>query len=213
MFFKNRSQAAYLLAEKLGVYKGHMPLVLGIPRGAVPMAKIIADALEGELDVVLVHKLSSPRNSELAIGAVDEVGHCYLVDNFEASGITQDYIEQEKQTQMELLRQRRSLYTPVRPPVTPTDRTVIVVDNGVATGFTMMAALQAIRDQSPTKLIAAMAVAPQSVIQKITDLADEVVCLQSILLFNAVGQFYEDFHQVSEQEVIEALRQSRSRSK
>lgn len=170
------------------------------------MARIVADALGGELDVVLVHKLRAPGQPELAIGAIDEAGHVYLGDYARALGIRAGYIRQEKEAQLENLRQRRSLYTPYRAPINPTGRIVIVVDNGIATGSTMIAALRALRARKPARLVAAFAVAPFSTLERIQAGADEVVCLHAPDEFYAVGQFFEDFSQVSDEEVIEILK-------
>ncbi len=208
MRFKNRAQAAHLLAQRLVSYRGQRPLVLAIPRGAVPMAKIIADALEGELDVVLVHKLGAPDQPELAIGAVDESGQLYLSEYVHDLGITDAYIEQEKAAQLETLRKRRAMYTPVRPPLDPARRVVIVVDDGIATGASMIAALRAVRAKQPAKLIAAVAVASPEALRRIAQEADEVVCLDAPDFFYAVGQFFEDFSQVSDAEVVATLQQS-----
>jgi predicted phosphoribosyltransferase len=172
------------------------------------MAKIIAKALEGELDVVLVHKLGAPGQPELAIGSVDEAGHLYLSDDVDALGVTEAYIAQEKAAQLETLRKRRAMYTPIRPPVDPSGRLVIVVDNGVATGASMIAALRAVRAHQPAKLIAAAAVASPSAMRQIAAEADEVVCLEVPEMFYAVGQFYEDFSQVSDAEVVALLGQT-----
>ncbi len=172
------------------------------------MAKIIADALGGELDVVLVHKLGAPGNPELAIGSVDESGKVYLSDLVQELGISEQYIEQEKHAQLQTLRKRRSQYTPVRPPLNPSGRIVIVVDNGLATGASMIAALRAVRAQHPAKLIAAVAVAPPETVERIRTEADEVVCLYAPDYFYAVGQFFEDFSQVSDEQAIAILRQS-----
>ncbi len=207
MPFRSREQAAYLLAERLSAYRGENPLVLGVPRGAVPMAKIISDALEGEVDVVLVHKLGAPGQPELAIGAVDEIGDVYLNEHARDLGVSPDYIEEEKRAQLETLRKRRAMYTPLRPPIDPRGRTVIVVDNGVATGATLMAALHAVRAKQPVKLIAAAAVAPSDTVKRLARLADEVVCLETPALFLAVGQFFEDFSQVTDERVAEILGQ------
>jgi predicted phosphoribosyltransferase len=210
MYFKNRQQAAELLAERLLRYKGQNPLVLAIPRGAVPMAKVIADALGGEIDVVLVHKLGAPWNPELAVGSVDEFGHLYLTEHARTLGLSDADIEAERERQMKTLRERRARYTPVHPPVDPTGRIVIVVDNGIATGASMIAALRSVRAKQPQKLIAAAAVAPYESLQEIEKLADEVVCLSVPADFYAVGQFFEAFTQVSDEEVIALLSQSRS---
>jgi putative phosphoribosyl transferase len=205
MPFQDREHAARLLAERLLGYRGQRPLVLGIPRGAVPMAKIIAEALDGDLDVVLVHKLGAPGQPELAIGSVDEAGHLYLSDDIGSLGISESYIEREKAAQLETLRKRRALYTPVRAPIDPAGRVVIVVDNGVATGASMIAALRAVRARGPAKLIAAAAVAPPSTVKRLAAEADEVVCAEVPEVFYAVGQFYEDFSQVSDAEVVACL--------
>lgn len=213
MIFRNREHAAILLAQKLAKYKVQKPLVLGIPRGAVRMAKIIADALEGELDVVLVHKLGAPGQPELAIGAVDEEGRVYLSDSVAEWEISSEYVDREKQGQLETLRRRRAQYTPFRSPINPSGRTVIVVDNGIATGATMIAALRSVREQSPAKLIAAVAVLPISTLKVIREYADEVVYLDTPQDFFAVGQYFEDFSQVTDQEVVAILGSVRMREK
>jgi putative phosphoribosyl transferase len=212
MHFRNREHAAHLLAEKLTAYRGQNPLVLGIPRGAVPMAKIIAEALGGDLDVVLVHKLGAPGNPELAIGSVDETGRMYLNEQVWDLGVDDDYLEEEKQAQLKTLRKRRAQYTPVRPPLDPAGRVVIVVDNGIATGASMIAALRAVRAKLPAKLIAAVAVAPAETVQRLRAEADEVVCLSAPEHFYAVGQFFEDFSQVSDEQAIAILRQSSTKA-
>ena len=206
MRFRNRAHAARLLAERLAGYRGQYPLVLAIPRGAVPMGQIIADALEGELDVVLVHKLGARDQPEVAIGAVDETGYLYLGKH--AVGVREAYLAVEREAQLATLRKRRALYTPVRPSIDPAGRIVIVVDDGVATGSSMVAALRSVRAKGPAKLIAAMAVAPPETLRRIAGEAEEVVCLEAPALFYAVGQFFEDFSQVSDAEVVVILRQS-----
>ena len=206
MPFQNRKQAAVRLSEALSAYKGKNPLVLAIPRGAVPMAKIVADTLGGELDVVLVRKLGSPFNAEFAVGSVDESGWTYVADYAAQAGATPEYIQAEKQRQMETMRRRREQYTPARQSIDPAGRIVIVVDDGLATGSTMIAALHALRSKETARLICAVPVAPPDTLEKVRGYADEVVCLEAPMDFRAVGQFYVEFPQVEDAEVIEILR-------
>ncbi len=205
MIFSDREQAARRLAEKLSAYKGLNPLVLAIPRGAVPMAKLIAEALGGEFDVVLVRKLGAPGNPEFAIGAIDETGWAYLGQYAALAGANADYIERAKARELETIRKRRAQYSPLHPPIEPKGRIVIVIDDGLATGSTMLAALHALRQRAPQKLVCAVPVAPPDTLEKVGEQADEVVCLYAPENFQAVGQFYADFGQVEDDEVIALL--------
>lgn len=209
MPFRDREEAARLLARNLRAYKGQDPLILAIPRGALPMGKILAEELDGELDIVLVHKLGAPGNPELAIGAVSETGETVLGHDLEYLGILDSWIEEEKERQLAVLRERRALYTPDRPSADPAGRVVIVVDDGIATGATFRAALEVVRARQPRRLIAAFAVAPRSSLLEISALADEVVCLERPAFFLAVGQFFQDFRQIRDEEVVEILRAAR----
>ena len=205
MIFANRVAAAKQLAQALSEYRGKNPLVLAIPRGAVPMARVIADELNGEMDVVLVRKLRAPGNPEFAIGSVDESGWAYIADYAAGVGADETYLRSEIATQLETMKRRRAQYTPVRSPIDPAGRIVIVIDDGLATGSTMIAALHALRAKKPSQLVCAVPVAPPDTLEKIRGNADRVVCLSAPENFRAVGQFYMDFPQVEDEEVIATL--------
>ncbi len=206
MPFRDRIEAATQLADALAEYGGLHPLVLGIPRGGVIMAAVIARKLQGDLDVILVRKLRDPYQDEVAIGSIDESGHVYL-NHYGQRLRDHAYLDQEKGEQLTLLRDRRKQYTPVRPVIDPAGRRVIIVDDGLATGSTMIAALQSVRNRHPATLVAATAVAPPETLEAVEELADRVVCLEAPDDFMAVGQFFHDFTQVTDNEVIETLRQ------
>lgn len=210
MIFENRHQAALLLSNHLKKYLGQNPLVLAIPRGGVPLAAVIADTLEGDLDVVLVRKLGAPMNPEFAVGAVAESGWSYLGPFAEIAGANADYLDAEIAKQLELIHGRRIQYSAVMNPISPTNRVVIVVDDGLATGATMIAALSAIRQAKPLRLICAVPVAPSEVLPELESYCDELVCLHASDAFQAVGQFYRQFSQVDDQEVLEILRRNAS---
>jgi predicted phosphoribosyltransferase len=207
--FANRAEAAEMLAFHLLEYKGRRPLILAIPRGAVPMGKVIADLLLGELDIVLVHKLSAPFNPERAIGAIDETGWTYIgpfsEEFIEEFGETESYLEEERARQLQALKQRRELYTPLKQAIDPRGRIAIIVDDGVATGATMIAALHAVREKQPAELICATPVASAQSLEYIRPLADKVCCLHASTNFFAVQQFYRDYPQVEDDEVIRLL--------
>jgi predicted phosphoribosyltransferase len=208
MTFRDREDAARRLAEALSSHRGENPLILAIPRGAVPMGKVLAEELGGELDVVLVHKLGAPGNPEYAIGAVTEAGQTILTDT--EIVLPADYLERETARQLATLRERRARFTPDRAAADPCGRVVIVVDDGIATGSTLRAALTVVRAQQPRRLIAAVGVAPKSSLPAVEKLADEVVCLAMPSVFVAVGQFFRDFRQIEDAEVVEILRQGRA---
>jgi predicted phosphoribosyltransferase len=204
--FRDRNEAATRLVEKLTAYQGKNPLILAIPRGAVPMARVIAERLGGEFDVVLVRKLRAPMQSELAIGSIDESGWTYIAPFAASVGADAEYIAAEKRAQMDTIRKRRTQYTPIRPSIDPAGRIVIVVDDGLATGATMISALHGLRGRKPARLICAVPVAPPDTLDKVRDMADEVVCLEVPEFFQAVGQFYRHFPQVEDNEVIALLK-------
>lgn len=203
--FRDRQDAAQQLAHALQGHVGLKPLVLAIPRGAVPMARTIARALKGEFDVVLVRKLPSPENPEFAIGAVDETGWTYLPRDPQTLGLSQQEVDAIRKAQLAVMRQRRARYTPLRLPIDPKGREVIVVDDGLATGATMIAALHSLRERKPARLICAVPVASASACRRVRPLCDELICLQVPDFFQAVGQFYDKFDPVDDVEVERVL--------
>jgi putative phosphoribosyl transferase len=211
MRFTDRTAAGQELGQALRDLQGHDDLlVLGIPRGGVAVARQVARTLGAPLDVCLTHKLGAPDNPELAIGALAEGGQVVLdQDLIESLWLPPGYIKAESERQRKELERRAQVYRRDRPPPQATNHTVIVVDDGLATGSTMVAALQALSVQAPKSLIAAIPVAPPEAIQRLAKWADRVECLLSPRPFWAVGAFYERFEQVSDEQVIELLRTSR----
>lgn len=204
--FSSRDDAAKRLTEYLMRFRVDHPVVLGIPRGGVIIAEKIALALGGDLDVVLSHKLGAPANPELAIGAVCEDGTAFIDEKIaSAVAATDEYIERERLTQLEVINQRVDAYRKILHKTELSSRTVIVTDDGVATGATMKAALWAVRKECPKKLIAALPVGPSDTIEDLAEIADEVICLETPPYFSAIGQFYSRFDQVENEEVLKIL--------
>jgi len=205
--FHDRADAARQLAELLKGRSFVKPVVLAIPRGGVVTGAVLAQELGADLDVVLSRKLRAPFQPELAIGAISEDGQVYLT-NFakEAPGVTEDYLAGERRVQLAEIARRKKLFRAVRPQVGLADRTVIVADDGIATGATMIAALQTARSQKPKELIVAAPVAAPGRLEQVQNWCDEAICLLSDPSFYAIGQYYEDFTQVEDEEVVELLR-------
>ncbi len=205
-FFKNREEAAELLSGRLVDYKGQNPLVLAIPRGAVPMGRIIADSLGGELDLVLVHKVGSPENPESALGAVGENGEFYEAPFARSLGFSEESLQKEIRIQTEALKQKRKFYLPGKPIYKAEGRVVILMDDGIATASTVMAAIRDIRHKGPLKVVVASPVAPPEAVNIIRQEADELVILTVQTDFAMVSEFFEDFRQVSDEEVLKNLK-------
>jgi predicted phosphoribosyltransferase len=211
--FRNRHHAALQLVERLQEYKDKNPLTLGIPRGGVVIASVLAQELNGELDVILTRKLRTPGNPELAMGSVDEDGRIYLNRSvIDILRVPDEMIEEEKERQMAIVRARAQSYRRIHPKVPLKGRTVVLTDDGIATGSTMRAAIQAARIQEPRELVVALPVGPAEQVEEFTDAVDKMVCLLKPEDFAAVGQFYEAFEQVDDEDVERILlRFTRSR--
>lgn len=206
MTFLDRDDAGRHLAKALGRFKGADPLVLAIPRGGVPIGAIVAAELGGQLDVVLVHKLRAPYSPETAIGAIDERGEVTLSAYADVLDLDATRLEEEKQHQLEVLRGRRIAYAQIRSRIERVNRPVIVVDDGLATGLTMIAALKNARRDRPSLLVAAVPVAAQDSIAQVRPYLDDFICLNASRDFYSVGQFYKNFYPVSDAEVLRLLK-------
>lgn len=208
--FDDRDDAARQLAEALAPWRGRRPLVLAIPRGAVPMGRLVAEALGGELDVVLVRKIGARHQPEFALAAIDETGALHWTPGIDPASTDPMWLEHEKHAQLDLLRRRHARYRRGRESIDPAGRVVIVVDDGLATGSTMVAALHAIRAREPARLICAVPVAAPSALERVRPYADEVMCLAAPASFQAVSQFFGRFPQVEDDEVERILAGSAS---
>jgi putative phosphoribosyl transferase len=202
--FRDRIDAADQLALALQRYRDRGALVLAIPRGAVPMGRHLADRLKADFDVVLVRKLCAPGQPEFAVGAIDEHGEAWIAPHAAQAGADAAWLAREQAEQLAVLRQRRAALG-ARPPLDACGRIAIVVDDGLATGATMIAALRVVRRQAPSWLVCAVPVAPPDSVARVQGFADEVICLQQPAHFGAVGAFYRDFRQVEDAEVVALL--------
>ncbi len=207
--FTDRLEAGQLLAQELQEYRGSRTVVLGIPRGGVVIASVIAHALGAEVDIVLARKLGAPGNPEFAIGAIAEDQKLFLDEPLLAQlNVTSEYLMEEKASQLAELKRRIGLYRPVRPKVPLSGRTVIVTDDGVATGATMQAALWTVRQEAPERLIAALPLGPVDTVKRLAAYTDELLCLRAPAFFGAIGQFYRRFEQVEDDEVLAILKRA-----
>jgi putative phosphoribosyl transferase len=212
MRFENRSGAGRQLAEKLLRYRSAHPIVLALARGGVPVGYEVARALDAPLDVVLVRKLGAPGQPELGIGAVVDGDHPVSFFNDElvqALGISQRFVEREIAAELEEIHRRQRRYRGERAPPELKGRTAIVVDDGIATGGSVRAVLRAVRDAGPKRVVLAVPVAPRDTVESLRGEVDDLVCLDAPAVFYAVGQYYEDFEQVSDGEVVRLLEGAR----
>ena len=206
--FDDRADAGRKLGEALLHLKDQAPVVLALPRGGVPVAFEVAQALAAPLDIVSVRKIGAPRQKELGLGAVVDGPHPHIVLNEDVVRVVQpgdEYVQAEAAREIAEIERRRALYRQGRPPLDVGGRTAIVVDDGIATGGTMKAVLKALRELHPQKLVLAVPVAPADSIAELSPLADEIVVLAMPEPFYAVGAHYRDFAQLSDEEVIDLL--------
>lgn len=203
--YADRIDAAQRLADRLRHYQHQHPIILAIPRGAVPMGRVQADELHAELDVVLVHKLRAPLDPEFALGAVDEHDHKSFISNTTITHYLPSEIDSIVKEELTELQRKRQLYAPARGSKNAFDRVAIVVDDGIATGSTMAAALKMVRAMQPKKLVCAVPVAARDSLRRLKSLADDIVCLNSVEHFGAVSLYYRHFPQVTDADVVRLL--------
>lgn len=206
--FADRTEAGRQLALRLSAMHLADPVVLALPRGGVPVGAEIARALDAPLDLLLVRKIGVPWQRELAVAAVvdGERPDVVIAESVLAeAGVSRDYVEAQARQELTEIERRRRVYLAQRPPVKIAGRAAIVVDDGIATGTTVRAALQALRRREPARLLLAVPVAPPDTIEALRDDVDDIVCLAQPEPFYAIGLFYEDFHQLEDSEVTELL--------
>lgn len=207
--FRDRREAGRLLADRLSGLREGGVVVLGIPRGGVEVAAVVAERLGAPLDVVIPRKLGAPGNPELGVGAVADDVVVLDARLVEALGVDGRYIEEEIQRQRGEIDRRARLYRGERPPTEVSGRTVVIIDDGVATGGTAAAALRWARLRGAARVVLAVPVAPPEAVRHLVEECDEVVALATPSRFYAVGQWYEDFGQVDDERVMELLSRDR----
>ena len=209
MPFRNRADAGRKLAKVLASYKKRQPVVLALPRGGVPIAAEVCAALSAPVDLILVRKIGVPFQPELAMGAVVD-GSAFVVvrneDVIQHANIDEATFNAGRDTELSEIEQRRQRYLGTRDRVEIAGRTTIVIDDSVATGATMRVALRAVRARKPQRLVLAVPVAPASTVAELRSEADDVICLEDHDFFVAISDYYADFRQVSDQDVIDILK-------
>jgi predicted phosphoribosyltransferase len=205
--FENRIVAGQRLADELSGFEGNECVVLGIPRGGVIVARKVADKLGAQLDVVIPLKVGAPYNSEIAVGAVTEDGNVFWDERLmKILGVMPDLLEDSVKDAEKEIKRRTSVYRDGKEKVNLNGKNVILVDDGIATGFTILAAVKSIKDQKPKSITLAVPVASKEALNKFEGEVDKIICLDIPEDFRTVGQFYEEFGQVSDDEVIELLK-------
>jgi putative phosphoribosyl transferase len=210
--FRDRQDAGRQLAARLMAFRSRDPVVLALPRGGVPIGAVVALALKAPLDLLLVRKIGAPWQRELAVAAVVDGQPPDIVldeETMAMTGVDRSYVEAEAKSELREIERRRSAYLRGRAPVPVDGATVIVVDDGIATGTTMRAALKALRRRNPARLVLAVPVAPSDTLALLQAEVDDIVCLAQPYPFHAIGLHYVDFHQVGDDEVLAALEAAR----
>jgi putative phosphoribosyl transferase len=205
MIFKDRVDAGERLAWALRGYKGQDVVVYALPRGGVVVGAEVAHALNAPFDLIIVRKIGHPLSPEYAVAAVAEDGHT-VMNPQEVKSIDKRWFEVAAQMELKEARRRRKLYTPSRDDAGATDKVAIIVDDGLATGLTMFAAVQEVRHCNPRKIVVAVPIAPPQTIEALNQVADEVLALDVTSDFSALGSFYLDFRPVTDGEVIELMK-------
>lgn len=209
MLFKNRREAGEKLAAQLEAYKGRKPLILAVPRGGVTVAEPVWENIGGELDLIITRKIGAPYQPELAIGAVSGDGFVMLNNNIVSRlNVTEDYINTAAEKEQNEIRRRLKIYRGNRSMPLIDNRLVVIIDDGVATGYTLLAALRSLQEKNPVKLVLAIPVGPPDTLTMLENEVDELLCLEAPVHFSAVGQFYRQFDQVSDSEVTAILQKA-----
>jgi predicted phosphoribosyltransferase len=207
MVFKDRADAGKRLAQALLAYRGQDTAIYALPRGGVVLGAEIARELNAPLDLIVVRKIGHPFSPEYAIAAIAEDGH--LAMNPRAvDSIDRQWFDEKSQMERQEARRRRELYTRGRAPISATDKTAIIVDDGLATGLTMFAAVQEVRHARPQKVVVAVPVAPPDAVEQLKEMVDDVVALYVTPSLGAIGAFYLRFDQVTDDEVIEWMKRA-----
>jgi putative phosphoribosyl transferase len=210
---KDRTDAGRRLAQKLAAYADEAPVVVTLPRGGVPVGYEVARALEAPLDIIVVRKIGAPGQRELGIGALVDGDHPETVLNEELLrliDVSREYLDREIKLELKEIRRRETVYRKGHPAIALGGRTVLVVDDGIATGGSIRAALRGIRRRGARKIVLAVPIAAAETLQSLRAETDEIVCLESPESFGAIGEFYRDFSQTSDDEVIALLDRARA---
>lgn len=203
--FENRIDGAVKLARELKKEKWENPIVVALPRGGVPMGDVIAQALDVELEIVVPRKIGARGHEEYAIGALVEDGEV-IWNEKERAAADENWVKEAVEKERQEAKRRREVYGLGKPKKSFTDRDVILVDDGIATGHTMRAAISSIKSEKPKSITVAVPVAPPDIVKDISKIVDKIICLEQPMLFMAVGAHYQDFPQTTDEEVVEIMK-------